>query len=136
MRKILVLLALVALCVLPAVAGAQTVIAVDISKATFSWNWTRGTQAGVNDGVPTEWWFSCGATAGAPGAVPVKVPYVAPGSGNAYSQAIKPVIGGSGAYYCSLAASNTFGVSPRSNEVQFSAGTVPVAATGLVIQAQ
>jgi hypothetical protein len=128
--------AILIVLMLTVTVSAQTTLAVDITKASLVWTWTKGTQAGVNDGVPTEWWFYCGTTAGAPNVAPVKLPYVTPTSGTSYSQPVKPLIAGSGTWFCSLVASNQFGQSARTNEVSFTAGTLPVAATGLVIQSQ
>jgi hypothetical protein len=120
----------------PPLAQAQTAIAVDITKAVLEWQWVRGTQAGVNDGIPTEWRFYCGSSAGAPGAVAIKIPYVAAASGTTYSTPIKTVTPAVGTYFCSVAAANQFGETGRSNEVTFQAGVVPSAATNLLIKSQ
>ena len=128
MRSLILAAAFLALA---APAWAQTVISVDINKANFSFTWTQGM-----GGPATEWWWECGPTTGAPGAVPFKISYVAPASGTTYTQPVKPVVGGVGKYFCTVRASNQFGQSTKSNEVSFDAGQVPSAPTGLVIQAQ
>lgn len=135
MRRLILITLLLAIAI-PVPASAQTMVSVDINRAQFEFTWQRGTNAGVDDGIPTAWRFYCGDQPGAPGSSPVDMPYVAPPTGNLYIQPIRAIIKQPGSYYCSVLGVNQFGEGLRSNEVPFAAGTVPTGPTGLSIRAQ
>jgi len=121
---------LLALCLgffLTGAAQAQTVLSLDINKAVLTWDWSRGTEPGVNDGDVAEFRMKCGAATGTYTKVTVwdlTKPRRMP---------VKEAIDGSGTWFCAAFAANEFGESGPSNEVNFRAGTVPNAPTGTVI---
>jgi hypothetical protein len=116
-------------------AVGQQVVSVDINKSSLSWTWVKGTQAGVNDGVPTEFRLYCGPASGQAGVTAVAVPYVA-AANNSYSVPIKTILDNTGEFYCAATAANQFGESEKSNEVHFFVGVVPAALNNLQVVGQ
>ena len=104
---------------------AQTVISVDITKANLSWSWTQGT-----GGTIAEFRVKCGNVAG----TYTKTTILADPA--IRSVAVATAITGPGNWFCVVSAANQFGESGNSNEVNFAAGNVPVAPSGLQIIAQ
>ena len=113
------------LLVFTTLAQAQTTIAVDITRAKFTWTWTQG-----SGGAVAAFRMKCGATAGNYTLL-VSIPDPA-----ARSLALSDVVTSPGKYFCTISAANAFGESPNSNEVSFDAGIAPAAPAGLSIQAQ
>lgn len=125
--KLLLLLVLVltfwvlAIAILPAIAGAQTSIAVDINKAKFTWEWAQGA------GDPaTQFRIKCNA-----GVISAVINDI-----TLRVYPVKTVVTSPGKYSCVIVAENTFGSSGDSNTVTFDAGNVPVGATNFTIEAQ
>lgn len=104
---------------------AQTVISVDITKATLAWTWTQGT-----GGAVAEFRVKCGPTS----AAYTKTTALADPA--ARSVAVSAAIAGPGNWFCVVTAANQFGESGPSNEVPFAAGNAPAAPSGLQITAQ
>lgn len=100
----------------------QTVLAVNLDTAKFTWTFTQGT-----GGVVKEFRIKCGA---ATKTYTIVFKPIAP---TAREQLIKPVITGSGKYFCVVVANNDGGDSPPSNEVSFTTDTPPAAPTNLQI---
>jgi hypothetical protein len=126
MKRLLTALVTVMLA-LVAVDGvrAQTSVAVDIDRATLQWDWLQGT-----GGVVETFRMKCGSATGAYSIITVI------SDPAARSVPVRNVISGVGTYFCAVSAANQFGESANSNEVTFTAGTVPGAPTGLRIIAQ
>ena len=116
---------LVACLLWAAPAWAQSTIAVDITRARLSWEWTPGT-----GGLVEAFRMQCGPTAGVYTLL-VSVPDPA-----ARSLALSAVVTTPGRYFCVVSAMNQFSESANSNEVSFTAGVGPVAPVDLSIQAQ
>ena len=116
--------ALVLWGIVPAHAQPPLTINVAIDKATFNWSWTQGT-GGPADGFR----MKCGAASG----TYTLVSPPASGGGAARTMPLSGVVTAPGTYFCAVAAFNLFGESAVSNEVNFTAGFRPDAATGLVI---
>ena len=114
-----------AVLLLPAVASAQTVISVDITKARLSWTWTQGT-----GGAVAEFRVKCGPSAGTYTSTTVLTDPAA------RSVPVQQVVSGPGNYFCVVVAANQFGESGPTNEVNFTAGNAPAAPSGLQITAQ
>lgn len=103
--------------------GQPTVVAVDLSKAKLTWTWA---QAG---GGPVEkWQVRCGP---ALDNWPLMVELLDPA---ARSLPLATIIKSNGSYVCMVRALNSFGTSPDSPTVTFSAGQAPVAATAVKIE--
>ena len=103
---------------------AQTSISVDINKASLEWVFNQG--AG---GVADKFNVKCGPSTG-------QYTKTTERPNTARTIPIKDAITGIGSWFCTVSAANTFGESPNSNEVSFTAGTVPVPPTNLTIKAQ
>ena len=124
--KLILSLALLAFALLATVpAGAQTVINLDINKASLAWQWTQGI-----GGVAAEFHVKCGPASGSYSLPIVKIP--AP----VLTVPIKSVTPAVGKYFCVVTAANQYGESAPSNEVAYDAGTVPAAPTAATIQSQ
>ena len=95
-------------------ADAQTVVAIDIQRATLLWDWTQGT-----GGAATEFRAKCGQVSG----TYTKVTILA--NPAARSMPVKDAILGSGNWFCAVSAANRYGESGLSNEVPFDAGDIP-----------
>ena len=106
------------------VALAQTIIAVDITKATLQWD------AGAGGGTPTKYRVQCGV---APGAYTLPVQEV---PSPIREIPVQVVVTREGAYFCVVTAANDFGESGASNEVQFRAGTAPASPQALRVVGQ
>lgn len=104
------------------VALSLLVIAVNIGKAQFTWDYTGDPTAPA-----TQFTLKCGPTSGT-----YPISFVIPGD-TARSQAVAPVIQGPGSYVCVVTAGNAYGESVPSNEVSFDAGNVPHNPTNLQI---
>lgn len=111
-------------------AYAQNAVIVPLAKSQLTWNWAKGTEVGVNDGDVSEFRMKCGASTG----VYTKTTVIADSA--ARSTPISAVVDGPGEYFCVVTAANAVGESGPSNEVNFIAGSLPSAATGLTIESQ
>ena len=118
---------LIGVVLLASIAWAQTptVISVDITKAQLTWSWAQGT-----GGVVVEFRIKCGNAAG----MYTKTTVLADPA--ARTLPVASAIGGPGNWFCAVSAANQFGESPNSNEINFAAGNVPVAPSGLQILVQ
>ena len=118
MKSIIVAL----LLLVTSVAFGQTRIAVDIDKASLTWN------APTAGGTVQEYKVKCGPATGdytkttVIGAPTLTAP-------------VRSVIAGPGVWFCVVTAANQFGESGPSNEIAFEAGTKPGDPTGLVLTA-
>src|SRR5262245_34437356 len=130
MRKLLAAAALVAALAAPAAAQPPQAISVDIDRALFQWTWSLGT-----GGALAEFRIKCGAATGQYTTTFVHRPALPPAT-SVFLQPVKPVITAPGTYFCVVTAANQFGESNPTNEVQFTAGSRPVAPTNLGITTQ
>ncbi len=106
-------------------AWAQTSIAVDIDKATIVWDaWAVG-----QGSKPDTYHVKCGDSTGNYNHPQVNVP------SDRNSTPVKSAIPGIGAYFCVVTASNQFGQSGPSNEINFEAGSKPDNPTGTHLEA-
>lgn len=118
------LLSLVFTALFTAQAAAQTVLSVDITKATLAWAWQQGT------GSPADGFnVKCGTATG----VYSKVNQVKPSSVLEYP--VLSAIAGPGTWFCVVTAFNEFGETSPTNEVTFKAGTLPGDPNKLIIKA-
>jgi hypothetical protein len=92
---------------------AQTITTVDINAGTMSWTWTP-----APGDTSTGFRMKCGTTSGNYTII-TDLPLTS------QTVLVKNVIKGSATYFCAVVAFNQFGETPRSNEVNFSAGVVP-----------
>lgn len=118
------LLALLFVAALVGAAEAQTVT-VDINRAVLLWNWTPTVDSGPVD----EFRVKCGSTAG----VYTRSTTIA---GTAREMPVKAAIGGSGNWFCSVAAANKVGESVPSNELGFFAGVGPAGSISVTLSAK
>lgn len=105
-------------------ASAQTTITVDIAKARLEWDWLQKTGGAVE-----KFNVKCGQS---PGAY-TKITTIADPA--ARSAPVKDIIAGSGNWFCTVNAENSFGVSPDASEIPFVAGAVPLAPSGTRVTA-
>ena len=126
MKTLLVLL----LLLFATAAQAQTTVVVDLNRALLQWNWTKGTNPGVDDGDVAEFVIKCG---NAPLVYNKETVLANPA---ARSIAVKDAIRGSGDWFCIVTARNQFGESGASNEVPFAAGVKPSSPSNLSVAAQ
>lgn len=120
---ILTLTLLVALAVS---AFAQvTTLAVDIDRATLSWNWSVGTGSPVE-----EFRVKCGPSTGS-----YTITHIVADPA-ARSVPVKDLITNAGTYFCAVSAANAFGESALSNEISFDTGSIPLPPTNLKVSAQ
>lgn len=110
-----------------AAAAANAQQLVPYATARLTWEWSKGTVAGTNDGDVTEFRMKCGSK---PGAYDVTTPVKDP---NARQVFVRDIVKTNGVYYCAITAANPHGESPPSNEVFFSAGAVPSSPANLAI---
>jgi hypothetical protein len=109
--------------------GAQTAISVDINKAVLRWNWVQGT------GDPAQVFkVKCGTQSKVYTRI-TDILYV-PSATNTFQTPIRPLIGGSGNWFCAVSAANQIGESGVTNEVNFFAGALPSAPTNAEVVAQ
>jgi len=101
---------------------APTVLAIDINKGTFSWQWPGTADPSIS--------FRVTCTDANNVATSKDVP------SSQLSLPVNQELSAGGTYTCAVIAFNQFGPSAPSNAVTFSAGTPPAAPTGLVIQAK
>jgi hypothetical protein len=121
MKKLLIGVAALTGVALAHEAFAQTAPQkVGINNTAFAWSWTPGVNPGVDDGAAEYFKIYCGKEPGNYTLVPFTV-----ANPLARQQDLKPVIQASGAYYCAIAAGNSFGESGKSNEIFFDAGVLP-----------
>jgi hypothetical protein len=125
MRKIIGSALVLAGLGLAALSYAQTTVAVDISKAKLAWSWSQGSGSAA-----TQFIVKCGTTTG----VYTKITSLT--DVTARSVPISTAIAGPGTWFCVVTAANQFGESAPTNEVSFNAGSIPVSATSLTVQAQ
>jgi len=112
----------------PPPAQAQTPPKFNLDSAKFEWDWSQGT------GSPaTEWHFKCGSASGNY-AILTKLTYAAVPAGAKYSATAKQVLSIPGVYFCVNAASNSYGESGPTNEVNGDFGTVPTPGNDLVLK--
>jgi len=115
---------------LPAVAQAQTVTAVDITKAKLQFSWVQG-----SGGLPTYFKSKCGVSSG--NYVTSFSQGFAQSSTDLYTIPVSAATASSpGTYFCVVLAGNPVGESAPTNEISFFAGTVPGAPAGLGLLAQ
>lgn len=124
MRRFAFALALVLLAAPAAPAWAQVAssVAVDIETAVLAWDWAKGTGGDV-----VEFHVTCGPPAQPPSILHVVADPLA------RSVPLKTVVQATGDYECVVMAVNPFGESAPSNQVVFSAGTLPAPPTNLRI---
>ncbi len=133
MRMIGLFLAACAALLFAANAPAQTVVTVDLSTASLSWQWARGTGGDATDFV-----IAC-TTQGA-GALPTPLPdhlvpvRPAPNSDGNYSVPIADFVTAPGSYSCEVSAQNAFARSSGNPTIAFVAGSPPSAPQQLIIQ--
>lgn len=127
MRPIGCLIAALGLCLLPSIAMADTIV-LDLNKAKFFWDWTKGPLP--NAGDPEGFTIKCGMVSGVySSSTPINDP-------TARSANLIGVVNGSGVWFCVVGAQNRYGASPNSNEISFDAGVVPAGPVNLRVQVQ
>ena len=119
------IIAAIVLAMSAAAARAQTSIAVDINKATLSWDWVIGT-----GGAADSFTMKCGPDINT---LTTLTPIADP---TTRAIAVKGVITAIGPWTCAVTASNQFGESAPSNAVSFVAGTAPVGPSNLRLTSQ
>lgn len=102
-------------------AAAQTMVAVDITKASLAWD------APTTGGAVGQYHVQCGPATGSFTAV-TSVPV------GQTTQPIQQAVPQAGKWFCVVTAENQFGTSAPSNEVSFEAGSPPGAVTNVTIQ--
>lgn len=112
-------------------AFGQTIIAVDINRASFAWDWSKGAGGDVS-----KFNIKCGPTTGSY-TLPVFVVTVT-GAPATYTGnvPVKSVVTAPGRYFCVVTAANAFGESAASNELPFDAGVGPAGASNLRLTVQ
>ena len=91
------------------------ILAVDLNKARFEWNWAQGT-----GGLASAFSMKCGSESGNY-TNSVRVEDV-----SVTQMPLSSLVASPGEYYCAVSAVNEFGESAVSNEVHFKAGLSPL----------
>lgn len=120
-------LATVLMWLLPAAVYGQ-VLSVDLNKANLSWTWAQG--PAPTDGMASEFRVKCGPSSNSY----TRTTVIADPA--ARQTPIRPLIGGSGLWFCAVTAANKFGESGPSNEINFDAGAVPSNPANAMVTAQ
>lgn len=116
MRKLV--FALVALAFAATAEAQVSSLAIDISKAQFSWDYVLG-----KVGTPSEFNIKCGLASGK-----YTIIHKVVGSATRFVP-VTDVISVADHYFCVVTAQNAIGESAPSNEIEFDAGRIPDAPT-------
>jgi hypothetical protein len=117
LKRLLISGSLLAVVAIAAEVEAQVVAQADLNKAKLTWEWTQG--VAPLDGQVAEFTVKCGQTTG----VYTKLTKIV--TATVRDANVRDVVGGSGNWFCTVSASNSFGESGNSNEVPFVAGAAP-----------
>lgn len=124
MRSLFMMLVMVMVMFFPRINMAQnpTTVLVDINHARIAWDWERDPNSGMAEAFEVR----CGSQSG-------NYTNVYEVGVDVRDVAINRVVQNVGMYYCVVVAKNRFGVSPPSNEISFTAGTIPSSPANLRI---